>query len=451
MKKGKKLTVVSIILGALYLLITVLFVFNLLSLPNQYEKMVSSYVTTVSKEVDAALNLPEKEDVYKRIQELVNQYPMEIIIEENGIRLLETVDINFTYGNENVLNQSIVALEKSGSFEDGESNYQFWYAVYQMPDSQFVKDFFAKQIILYFISFIALSVALFLIQKTLTTPLVDVKKAIKKMNQYDFDLDMQESDDIRSEMQHFASKLDHDIQKISMDQTKLNSKLQQEQSYLNNALMISRGLIHELKTPLFQTLHENEIRSEQLLTEEAKGLAKYNIERTDSLLREINQMLLTLKNSQSFLLEEQEVDLAVILFEEIKGFKKEFEKQDLVVNINLPDSLKITVNKVCLQMLIRNLIINITQYATPDTEVEIDLYEEDGKIILSSVNQSNEENMERMRNSEHLLNVVSSQNEYSSGNGLFIIKNLINMLNGTYDCKINLSEVKIVLEFVKEV
>lgn len=82
----------------------------------------------------------------------------------------------------------------------------------------------------------------------------------------------------------------------------------------------------------------------------------------------------------------------------------------------------------------------MVQYALNGSELGFVLSIEHHKIIIQTTNMSSESDVERMQNSEQLFNVivedVSKDHIYSSGNGLFLIKDLVKVMNGNYDCEV---------------
>lgn len=108
----------------------------------------------------------------------------------------------------------------------------------------------------------------------------------------------------------------------------------------------------------------------------------------------------------------------------------------------------INASVVTFQLLIHNLISNLLQYAITDSTVSITLYEEDGYVTLCYRNESSPENILRMQQSEQIFNVIgNNDNRYSSGNGLFLIKDLTRMLDGTYSLDVHEAKVSTIISF----
>lgn len=126
-------------------------------------------------------------------------------------------------------------------------------------------------------------------------------------------------------------------------------------------------------------------------------------------------------------------DLVSLTYDTLRYFGQNFSKRNLMIDLDSPDTLMIESNKVILQLLIHNLMSNIGNYATDDTTVSIGLRLDGPSVIMTYHNQTLPQNIEHMKKSEFLFNVLTdASHQYSSGNGLFLIKNLSYLAGGTY-------------------
>ncbi|MFV0395122.1 MAG: sensor histidine kinase [Coprobacillaceae bacterium] len=413
MNRRKKLTITSILLSLICIGIIVVFVYNLAFLSDGYSHAEKKYVNEIEQKIDVIL-YKSIDEIIIDLKELSKEYPMEIVLENHEKIIYQTIDVNFSTGYVDVLNEDAIALEMSGTFSVENSNYKIWYAIYHLSDSVYIHDFLSFYLIINIILFVVLGIILFAMQKVLISPLSQVKESLNKMDDYNFDLITNQDDDISQGLTNFARKLDQDLQTLAMQQTTLDSKLQQEHQNLQNALMISRGMVHDLKTPLYQTLHRNEDVANMSLREDIKEVVSYNVARTDYILKEINHTLEVLSNTEEFLSEEQEFDASQMIMEIIKSYQTRLQQRNLWVNMNIPETLIITMNKVCFYMLIQNIITNALQYSLENTEIEIEMDINENSLYLHCINESNEENIHRMKESETLLKTISNDNKYSS-------------------------------------
>jgi len=132
-----------------------------------------------------------------------------------------------------------------------------------------------------------------LIKYILVLPLTQIKANLAKIENYDFEevLAIPVEDEINEKLHHFVSGLQNNIQNISRDFTKLEQALQVEKERLNNTITVSRAFIHDLKSPLHQTMLENELELSKSQDERLKTTLTYNVERAETTIQTINDIL----------------------------------------------------------------------------------------------------------------------------------------------------------------
>lgn len=169
----------------------------------------------------------------------------------------------------------------------------------------------------------------------------------------------------------------------------------------------------------------------------AVDIAVYNMNRSDTLMKDINQILRILGDGgYQFNKEKETFDLVELITDTLRHFKGSLVKKNLSFKLDMPGVFDVYLNRVSTQLLLHNVISNMVQYALKDSSLEIEIIDDGDYFSLISRNRSSKENIERMKNSEELFNVVDKasdeEHSYSSGNGLFLIKDLVHFLDGEY-------------------
>src|SRR5699024_7333297 len=101
----------------------------------------------------------------------------------------------------------------------------------------------------------------------------------------------------------------------------------------------------------------------------------------------------------------------------------------------------IYMNKVVARLIIHNMLSNAIKYAVIDTEIHFLIDQQENKLILICSNEATQKNIERIYRSEELFLAIEDNDAqngaqeyiYSTGNGIYLIKELVNIVGGTFD------------------
>lgn len=448
MNERKKYLVLGILLTISYLIIAVLFIYNFSSLSNDYANQQKNYIIQAETAIKNSL---EKEELsITELDEIVKEYPMELVIELKDQILYKTVPYSTGIYLVGSVNEDVLISESYGNYE----NYTIWYALYNMPANDYLQNFLVKQSIIFVIAFILLMITVFINQRLLFQPLKRVKKSIASLESYQFDQIKESEDEVNQRLEAFAQNLESNISAVSRKHTQLEQALQLERERLNNTIIVSRSFMHDLKSPIHYNLLENEYLLDKLEnpTQETVEIVNANIKMNESLMKTVNEVLAIMKGDFYDVQKDvEEIDLVNLTLESIKLFARELDEKKFVLDLDMEEKAIGYYNKATVQLLIHNLISNMVKYATKKTTLSIQIVEKEDAILMSYQNKSSKENIERMKNSEQLFNVVQLENSkehvYSSGNGLFLIKDLTTLLEGNYELSIrsNLVEINILI------
>lgn len=428
------------------LIVAIVFVVN--DSKDRFQAKENEYINQAQKALNQALLSTNYQEELNAVME---QFPMELIVMYQDQVVFQTLELGKGQSLKGVLNQSVITVESQGMFDRYNEQWFVWYSLYHMPSYHFFSELLTIQNYLIISAFmIVLAIVLFL-QYYLLKPLMSLKKTLKQLNQYQFDNIVSFDDTINLELNQFAHHMNQSIQQVSLENTQLEVDLNTERNQLENVIVFSKALVHNLKTPLHQTLLENEFQLSQMEqpSKEVKALIDYNVSRTDYVLKEVNKVLAYLSGDvYSNKYDQEEVDLVKVIRECVHLLYPSIDKKEISLNIITPDQFMIRINPMVMSMLIHNLVSNMILYATINSEVTIDLEETNQFVTLQFINESTKDNIQRLNASEEILKIITNKdNQYSTGKGLNLTKNLITLLGGSYTNEVEGNVVTITISF----
>lgn len=430
MSSRKIFLVISTIVLVVYGTVVAVFTWNYFNFSKLYYQSESNFVTRIEDELMLILN--SSNNLAVDLEAFTNREAIEVVVFNQEQTYFETVP--FSVIKPGMLNSQVIALEsKTKATVEGET-FDVWFAIYRMQDQTYLNQLLAKQNMLVIIGMFFLLISLAFLHYLLLRPMNRVRDAIRKMSNYQFDSVEQGGDALNREISSLALQMNQSIKVVSRHYTELEVELQTQKERMNNIMTVSRALFHDLKSPIHQTMVENEMMQKDFKQEEALFLAQYNITRNHKLLQEVNDVLRLLRTNFELVNEDKEkVDVIDLLNGTLRMYNAWFLSKSFGLNLDAPEALVVSINRVSLVLLMHNLISNMVQYALEGSELELKVYCEKKWLVLETINESSSENIDRMKRSEQLFNVVvtnTKEHVYSSGNGLFLIRDLARLLNG---------------------
>lgn len=436
MKRNWKSFVIGIALSIGYILIICYYIFNLVNLPEQYRLFEMKVVDKVEAEVSRYV---DEYAVTKSNQfaVLVDNYPLDLLVLENSQVVYQSAAALDTENFFEFASSNAVLYESKGTMTSHDSNYQFFVRLYHLPEDLYLMPFLTKLLIILGVSFIIINCAFFFIMNSLFKPLRKAKKSLEHLQNYEFDKIDSSDDVINKRLSNVSSQIDNAMTQASHRYTDFEKDLEISRQRLNNAMVVSRSFVHDLKTPVHQQIMMNELVTDGANEKDTpESVAKMNMTQSTKLMKRINDILKVL-NQDNLTLENNisEFDLIALTYTTLQSFGKTFSNRGLQIEVDVPDVLMIQSNGVILQLLIHNLMSNIGHYALEDSIVNITINSLGDSVEMLYTNESSPENLERMKKSEFLFNVLNEdkEHEHSSGNGLFLIKDLANLAKGHYN------------------
>ncbi|TDW08863.1 signal transduction histidine kinase [Breznakia blatticola] len=448
MNNKHTLKIVTGVLIVGYVMCMGMFIYNFLNLEEVYRENELVYIQDAEKALEALFE-QNPSDYTKQAEKVIKKYPMELVVrnEQNEV-LYKSLPMNAS-SYMGYLNKDALLEEAEGFYEKDDENIIFWYGLYQMKGNENLESYLVNQSMILVGAFVFITIGIFVLGRNLLLPLKRVRDSVSKLETYDFENLGSSEDNVNRELEAFAKKLENNIHAVSRKHTILEQQLQLERERLNNTIIVSRSFIHDLKTPVHQLILENEysMSNEQLTT---KQIAKMNIELSEKLMKNVNEVLAIMKgNFYNVKAETTDVDFVAVVVDAIKLFSKTLESKQFSLNVSVPEKLVGNFNKSTVQLLIHNLMSNMMKYASAKSELSIYMEQKDTQLKLVFENISSQENIKRMKSSEQLFNAVEvdsgKEHVYSSGNGLFLIKDLTNLLSGTYELSIEGEKVMITI------
>lgn len=451
MKKRTKRNILNVAIIMTYLTLIGLLVFSGLSLNDKYNKEEIKAITRIEWEIKEALEKNDSEAITKALDKAREQDQFDIVVIEGKEVIYKSIPFQFGDTLLSRVHEGAVTRVSQGEYKTSTNTYKVWYSVYKLSESDFLAAYIVNLLWITIFATLLLALTVFLIFRNLFDPLRTVKKSIKAAQDYDFENIKDEEDTVNRNFKKFANRLESDITAVSRQQTELETQLQMNREHLKNAMVVSRSMIHDLKTPVHQSIIENDIseREHQDLEDLVK-VTQRNQEINEGIIQEINTILKMLRTESTVEPEITEIDLVTLITKAITRFKSSLQDKDLYVNFDAPEEAVIKTEESAMILLINNLLSNMTQYTQDHSELFITIDQTNNQIMMRFENPANKEDIKRMKKTEQLFNTVENPNtekyEYSSGNGLYLIKDLTHMIGGTYS--LNIKNDHVIIEVV---
>jgi K+-sensing histidine kinase KdpD len=224
---------------------------------------------------------------------------------------------------------------------------------------------------------------------------------------------------------------DDALQTLYMNEKELRKELEAE---MNNRVDYTRGLIHELKTPLTSLLATSQLLHEEIKDNKLSRLSNYVWQNACNLNSRIDELHDVIRGEIGKLnLKLKPVDIENILVdiaEEAEILAQRCNKQlELKINSPLP---KVYADGVRVKQILMNLLNNAFEYAIDDSLVQIIAAADNGSVIIEVHDQGpgiNADEQQRIfdpyYSSSHKL-----QRSHGLGIGLALCKVLVEAQNG---------------------
>lgn len=212
---------------------------------------------------------------------------------------------------------------------------------------------------------------------------------------------------------------------------------------------------HDLKNPIGNILAFTQIlNDDNAISPDNKNFINYIKESAHNILGIITDLLdSAVKGNSKNSLNTSRFDVFALVKSIISSFSKQAASklQNLIARFDNDYSFEILADKIKLREAFENLISNAIKYSPPQKEIDVDLYIENN-ILFFSVKDNGpgltDEDKQKIFGKFQRLSAQPTGNESSTGLGLYIVKNIIEMHGGKIEVE---STVNCGSEFVIQI
>ncbi len=208
---------------------------------------------------------------------------------------------------------------------------------------------------------------------------------------------------------------------------------------------------HDIKTPLTSIKNYVDfLKSDNLTAEQRHKYLEILTTHTEKLDLLLSNLIEASKiNSGSIDINLEKTSLNILIEQTVEESADRLEKSELLPRIIMPqEDIYIMGDGQWLWRILANLMNNACKYASPGTDVLINLSEKDGKAVVLFENESkNELNIEGNDLKERFMRGDSSRHSEGFGLGLSIANSLTEMQNGKMDISVFDGKFTVTLEF----
>ena len=208
---------------------------------------------------------------------------------------------------------------------------------------------------------------------------------------------------------------------------------------------LTQILVHDLKSPLSNIKMLSFLFQDFVKDKESEELLNIFNNSLQDVFHLINQME-TLNNMENFELNNyiEEFDLHEFLEENLKNFNNTAEEKEIKIHYNFEGKTSIIkTDQNFLKRILHNLLSNAIKFSAFKKNIFISLKEINDEFIIAVKDEGpgiNEEEKVKLFDRFSMLSNKPTNNESSSGLGLFIVKELVKSLDGEIEVKSVLQE-----------
>ena len=203
------------------------------------------------------------------------------------------------------------------------------------------------------------------------------------------------------------------------------------------------NLAHDLRTPLTSVLGYLDwiLKDDHLTQEQIKHYTTIAFTKSQRLEKLIDGLFeITRMNYGMLPVEKEKIDISELLLQLNEELYPVFEKNHVVARLNIKPNLCIDGDGELLARVFENLLTNATRYGRDGQFVDINCYLEEGQVVIQVINYGGNISPGEL---PHIFEMyytsdrARTQQEGSTGLGLFIAKNIVEQHNGTISVESN--------------
>lgn len=212
-------------------------------------------------------------------------------------------------------------------------------------------------------------------------------------------------------------------------------------------------MAHDLKTPLTSVIGYLSLVSQEPDIPEAAQKKYIDIALKKALHLEdlINEFFdITRFNFSHMVLELSKINLSMMAEQMVSEFAQEFQKKNLTVELAVEDHIEMLCDVEKMERVFDNLLKNIVNYSYPDTKIQISMNKiKDNRIRIVTTNHGKTIPQEMQEHIfEQFFRMDSSRNSDTGGSGLglAVVREIVELHNGTIKCQSQKEEIQFILE-----
>lgn len=264
-----------------------------------------------------------------------------------------------------------------------------------------------------------------LITSTVTHPIVELTEGVKKIEEgdYNFSIKVKNNDEVgilSKEFTNMKDKIKAQIQTIKEEQLKVETLEKHREEFFNN-------VTHELKTPLTAITGYSEMLKDEIVTDpDFKKRAIERIYVESDRAHKLVLDLITVSKGQTQISEAiSEIHMKYLISEIIEDMSLKANKYSLNINSTIEDSIVLGQQNKLKQLFI-NIIDNAIKYSFNSNIISVNCYHKES-FYFAEISNNSKEIPENVYNKifDPFIKTTSSPDNYSSGLGLYISKQIV--------------------------
>lgn len=284
----------------------------------------------------------------------------------------------------------------------------------------------------------------FIISKNISAPITKIESVSKKIAALDFSYVADEGDST-AELASLAKSVNQMSQQLHQNMQKLtaaNEQLQKDVEYRKQVEGYRREFIasisHEMKTPLALLQIYTENLKHNISGIDRDYYCDTIVEETEKLNKMVSDMLEISSIDSGFIrLKVEDVDIACLCCDILYEYRPILESYNL--KISLPENAIVSGDVKYLEQVIKNILNNAVQHTAEGGEIRISMRNTEDQVSLEIENEGehiSEEHLEHIWDAFYRTDKARTRDGKNNvGLGLYIVKTVIEKLNGTCHIK----------------